>query len=211
MPEMDGFEATRRIITALGERRPPIIALTANALSEDRDACIAAGMVGFLTKPIRREELAAALAGVAATEPLGVAASTVPVAVLRSEAEPVDLAAVSARPAADRRSFQERVTSMVGLPDEEFERELVDEFLTGAVVLRSEIETAWSHRDWALLRRAAHTLKAQAAMFGATGLVDVCRAVESAAVDGVSDDVVGVLVAATLQECDRTCAAVQEF
>ncbi len=211
MPEMDGFEATRRIITALGELRPPIIALTANALSEDRDACIAAGMVGFLTKPIRREELAAALAGVAATEPGGVAASTVPVAVLRSDAAPVDLVAVSARPAADRGSFQERVTSMVGLRDEEFERELVEEFLTGAVVLRGDIETAWASRDWALLRRAAHTLKAQAAMFGATGLVEVCRAVESAAVDGVSDDVVGALVAATLQESDRTRAAVQEF
>ncbi len=63
MPGSDGIDATRRIraIEADGPRTP-IIALTANAFEEDRDACIAAGMDGFLTKPLDRERLAAALA-----------------------------------------------------------------------------------------------------------------------------------------------------
>jgi CheY-like chemotaxis protein len=64
MPEVDGIEATRRIRAAEAAsrtRRTPIIALTANAFSEDRDACLAAGMDAFLTKPLDRERLAEAL------------------------------------------------------------------------------------------------------------------------------------------------------
>jgi CheY-like chemotaxis protein len=66
MPGSDGIEATRRIRAAEmqgGGARTPIIALTANAFDEDREACIAAGMDGFLTKPLDRERLAGALAG----------------------------------------------------------------------------------------------------------------------------------------------------
>jgi PAS domain S-box-containing protein len=65
MPEVDGIEATRRIRSAESERaaaRTPIVALTANAFDEDRDACVTAGMDGFLPKPLDRERLEAALA-----------------------------------------------------------------------------------------------------------------------------------------------------
>jgi PAS domain S-box-containing protein len=64
MPGMDGLEAARRIRSAEAERNDratPIIALTANAFAEDREACLAAGMDGFLVKPLDRERLAAAL------------------------------------------------------------------------------------------------------------------------------------------------------
>jgi PAS domain S-box-containing protein len=66
MPEVDGLEATRRIRAIEAETaapRTPILALTANASAEDREACLAAGMDGFLAKPLDRERLAAALAG----------------------------------------------------------------------------------------------------------------------------------------------------
>ena len=57
MPMLDGLEATRRIRLAQAERRiahaPWIIALTANATVEDRQACLAAGMDAYLTKPVR--------------------------------------------------------------------------------------------------------------------------------------------------------------
>ncbi len=63
MPASDGIEATRRIRAAEADGpRTPIIALTADALSEDRDACLEAGMDGFLTKPLDRERLADMLA-----------------------------------------------------------------------------------------------------------------------------------------------------
>lgn len=65
MTGIDGLEAARRIRAAEssnGWRRTPILALTANALPEHRDACLAAGMDSFLTKPLDRERLEAALA-----------------------------------------------------------------------------------------------------------------------------------------------------
>jgi two-component system sensor histidine kinase/response regulator len=78
MPEMDGFEAT----AALREREKetgihlPVIALTAHALKGDRERCLEAGMDGYLTKPIRPQELDAVLeiytarkSGQAAREP----------------------------------------------------------------------------------------------------------------------------------------------
>ena len=66
MPELDGLEATRRLRAELPARRQPwVVAMTASARAEDREACAAAGMDDYLAKPVRREELAAALAGAA--------------------------------------------------------------------------------------------------------------------------------------------------
>jgi PAS domain S-box-containing protein len=70
MPQLDGVETTKRIRSReAGQpgRRTPILALTANTLVEDRYACFEAGMDGFLIKPLDREKLADALAGLAAS------------------------------------------------------------------------------------------------------------------------------------------------
>ncbi len=62
MPEIDGLEATRRICEMLASsERPYIVALTANAMKEDREACVAAGMDDYLSKPIRQPEIKAVL------------------------------------------------------------------------------------------------------------------------------------------------------
>ncbi|MGE3149819.1 MAG: ATP-binding protein [Pseudorhodoplanes sp.] len=66
MPDIDGLETTRRIRAAevaAGGGRTRIVALTANAFADDREACRLAGMDAFLTKPLDRERLADAIAG----------------------------------------------------------------------------------------------------------------------------------------------------
>ncbi len=62
MPEMDGLEATRQIIAKWGDDRPRIVALTANAMREDKEKCYEAGMDDYLTKPFKPIELEEAIA-----------------------------------------------------------------------------------------------------------------------------------------------------
>jgi CheY-like chemotaxis protein len=62
MPEMDGLEATRQIVERIdAARRPRIVAMTANAMDGDRERCLEAGMQGYISKPIRTNELVEAL------------------------------------------------------------------------------------------------------------------------------------------------------
>jgi CheY-like chemotaxis protein len=62
MPKIDGMEATKRIIAEFPpERRPHIIAMTANAMEGDRESCLAVGMNDYITKPVKLEQLAQVL------------------------------------------------------------------------------------------------------------------------------------------------------
>src|SRR6185295_1047323 len=61
MPEIDGLETTRRIRQLPAARQPRILALTAYAMSGDRERCLAAGMDGFISKPVKLAQLEEAL------------------------------------------------------------------------------------------------------------------------------------------------------
>jgi hypothetical protein len=61
MPEMDGLEATRRLHDQLREHTPPVVAITAGAMTQDRQACFDAGMDDYLSKPVRVEAVDALL------------------------------------------------------------------------------------------------------------------------------------------------------
>jgi two-component system, sensor histidine kinase and response regulator len=62
MPDMDGLEATRHICSRMSpSERPYIVAMTANAMKEDRDLCLSAGMDDYLSKPIRPDEIEAVI------------------------------------------------------------------------------------------------------------------------------------------------------
>jgi CheY-like chemotaxis protein len=69
MPEVDGLEATRRVRRQWPDRPIRIVAMTANAMAGDREACLAAGMDDYISKPIRPAELSAALGRVPVAAP----------------------------------------------------------------------------------------------------------------------------------------------
>lgn len=62
MPELDGLDATRQILAEHPpDRRPRVVALTANAFEDDRLECLAAGMADHLSKPLQKDRLESAL------------------------------------------------------------------------------------------------------------------------------------------------------
>lgn len=155
MPVMDGLTATRAIRDLEKQdarRRTPIIALTANAMRGDQERCEAAGMDGFLTKPIEIERLRDALtkfglaAGVAtAAQPALFEAN--PEAVLTTPADavipPVNLARLN------------EITD----GDQEFARELIETFIASSEAQLTELRAAVDADDRPALARVAHKLK----------------------------------------------------
>src|SRR6476659_2289937 len=135
MPELDGLDATRQICERWpAEERPRIIAMTANALPEDREACFAAGMDDYVAKPIRPDELAQALGrarrigGIGDANGVGVA---------------LDASAVQ---------------SLRELGGDEFLAEVIDTVLSDAPALLATLRASQEGSEAEVLRRTAHTL-----------------------------------------------------
>ena len=174
MPEMDGLEATREIVRRWpsGER-PWIVAMTAEALAGDRERCLEAGMNDYVTKPIRAEELVAAIRRC----PSAAAAPPRP-----GEREEGVSTHDGASPI-DRETLRRFVETM-GDDDPGFVQEMIDQFLTDAPALVATLRDGLAAGDADTVRRAAHTLKSNANTFGAHDLGSRCAALEMAAKDG---------------------------
>jgi HPt (histidine-containing phosphotransfer) domain-containing protein len=187
MPEMDGFEATRAIRLEEGSgRRTPIVAMTANAMSGDRERCIAAGMDGYLTKPVRPDEIAAAISQwlpSRETEPM----------TDESEDERAG-AAVAADPGhatsdempspIDRGQLQ--ILRSVGGPDpDSFIDELVTAFIDEGGEELNRVRGAAENGDPAALLQAAHRLKGSALNLGCTAVAETADALEALGRSGI--------------------------
>ncbi len=172
MPEMDGLEATRRIHQRWpGEARPYIIAVTANAMQEEREICLAAGMDDYITKPIRMETLAGALGG---ARPQG--------AQPQLALDETVLRRLIA-------SFGDEGVTAVG--------ELMDTFLRESPAELNRLRQAVERRELDAVRRRAHSLKSNAATFGASRLADLCLDLERRASTGALEgdaDVLGEII-----------------
>jgi CheY-like chemotaxis protein len=165
MPELDGLDATRRICAEWPEEtRPHIVAMTANALPEDREACFAAGMNDYVAKPIRAEELVAALKRV---KPLADAEGA------------AEVAHVSLDDGA--------LATLRDLGGDEFLGEVIDAFLADAPELVATLRSSLDSGNTEELRRAAHTLKSNGATLGAEQFAELCRTLEHRAKEGELD------------------------
>jgi HPt (histidine-containing phosphotransfer) domain-containing protein len=137
-------------------------------MSGDRERCLAAGMNDYLAKPIRVDELVAAIK--------------------RTPRHSVP--SVPSAPGSDGpidRSVLARLADGVG-GDTEFVSELITQFTEDAPGLLAAARTGLDRDDAAEVRRAAHTLKSNAATFGAAGLADRSRDLEEAARRGTLED-----------------------
>jgi CheY-like chemotaxis protein/HPt (histidine-containing phosphotransfer) domain-containing protein len=166
MPELDGLDATRQICERWPEEnRPHIIAMTANALPEDREACFAAGMNDYVAKPIRAEELVGAL----------------------KRAKPLANGDGRSEPVEDVSLDDGALKNLRDLGGDEFLGEVIDAFLADAPEMLATLRSSLDGRNAEELRRAAHTLKSNGATLGAEGFAELCRTLEQRAKVGEFD------------------------
>ena len=191
MPVMDGFEATgqiRQIEAVRAGRRTPIIALTANSLSGDRERCLAAGMDDHVAKPFRRAQLRTAMArwvgagsgvgsGLGALSGQSAAPHAVATPSTPSTREPqrlgnIDRQALLTQLQIGGRLRPALVAKVIGL------------FLSDTPAILEALEQGLKHQDRRAVERAVHTLKSSAASVGAFALSELAGLAEGHARGG---------------------------
>jgi len=188
MPVMDGFEATRRIRDFEGWRqRTPIIALTANAMAGQMERCLAAGMDGFLTKPLEVDPMREIISRYCEEESETSMSTedTIGSKPIISEAKAEQLLntpVVAAISQVDVGKLDELTGG-----DTEFLMELVQAFNQSATQIVDELQQASAKQDRIVIGRAAHKLKGASANMQISGIRELCAAMETHAAT-MSDD-----------------------
>jgi PAS domain S-box-containing protein len=177
MPEMDGYQTTQEIRRREGNRRhTTIVAITAYATQDQRDRCLAAGMDGFLSKPVRLQKLAQTLDtwGARAAETNGSSIAAAPVAAQSAAAE--NYQELDPEILAELRELSETT-------GENVMRELVEAFLAQLPERVAALQQAMAEDDLKSIAATAHAM-AGAGSLGARRYAALCSAVEKQARDG---------------------------
>ncbi|TLN26021.1 response regulator, partial [bacterium] len=169
MPEMDGFEATRLIRRGeeISGGHIPIVAMTANVLHDDRQACLDAGMDDFIGKPVLLDDLQKVIARCFQHHEAGV------------EVRSVALEPTSQDSLLDERILDDlRSLNQSDKPD--FLMQLIELYFDDSKSLMQNISAAANPDDPDRLRKAVHSLKGISSNLGAARLSKMCWQVENA-------------------------------
>lgn len=163
MPEMDGFEATRivREKERISGSHMPIIAMTAHAMIGDREKCLAAGMDGYVSKPVSGDELFRVIEELAGN--------------VRSDEDSGELLP-EAGSVIDMPKLMERVGG-----DQDLLDEIVPIFLDESRDISEKIKEAAGREDFGLVQQLAHTMKGSVGNFAAQAAFDASRKLEESA------------------------------
>jgi PAS domain S-box-containing protein len=196
MPEMDGFEATKEIRgreAAAGGKRVPIVALTANAMAQDREECLNAGMDDHLSKPFSMLTLQSMLdrwmPHAAPSQPAESAA--------RAPAKPVEVI---------DRQVLEQLGKVLTNGKPELLTRVINLYLTESPKLMHKLKQASANGEAPEIVRSAHSLKSSSANVGAMVLSRYCADIEASARRGDTEEA-GRIFARIEAEHGRALAA----
>ena len=199
MPEMDGLEATRQIRAheADSSRHLPIIAMTAHAMTGDREECLAAGMDSYVSKPVRSWQLKQEIAGFFAEGTVTVSAAASSESVPSNDDE--------ATTAQSRYAVDWPKPLKIVQGDRDLLREVAAAFLEESRMVMRELKKAAESDDAKSFQRSAHTIKASFRTFGVETAHDLAFDLECA---GKENRIASVT--SQIPELDSAVATVSE-
>jgi PAS domain S-box-containing protein len=172
MPEMDGYEATTaiRAYEARDGTHVPIIAMTAHAMSNDRERCLQAGMDDYIRKPVNAEALQAIIQKWGQPAPASVrapeAVPQLPTPAARSLSPPLE---VPARTALHDRGYEQEPACLPGR---------IEPFLHDAAHHITRLQLALDTYDATEIEHTAHVLASRSAAVGARNMAELCHALQ---------------------------------